>query len=128
MPPITFMSNDFKAINPVQDDPMVISVEIANNTVKKTFVDQGSLTDILFWNIFKKMDIPESKILPHDDPLFSFAGEQVGTKGCIWLYTKENYMVSLRLQPHAREESPEVVHYVEARMETEEVEELEIDS
>ncbi|KAG5023105.1 hypothetical protein JHK85_019447 [Glycine max] len=76
MPPITFMSNDFKAINPVQDDPMVISVEIANNTVKKTFVDQGSLTDILFWNIFKKMDIPESKILPHDDPLFSFAGEQ----------------------------------------------------
>lgn len=88
MPPITFMSNDFKAINPVQDDPMVISVEIANNTVKKTFVDQGSLTDILFWNIFKKMDIPESKILPHDDPLFSFAGEQVGTKGCIWLYTK----------------------------------------
>ncbi|KAG5038188.1 hypothetical protein JHK86_019028 [Glycine max] len=77
MPPITFMSNDFKAINPVQDDPMVISVEIANNTVKKTFVDQGSLTDILFWNIFKKMDIPESKILPHDDPLFSFAGEQM---------------------------------------------------
>lgn len=41
---------------------------------------------------------------------------------------RENYMVSLRLQPHAREESPEVVHYVEARMETEEVEELEIDS
>lgn len=34
------------------------------------------------------MDILESEILPHDHLLFGFAGEQVGTKGYIWLYTK----------------------------------------
>lgn len=34
------------------------------------------------------MYISESKILLHDDPQFSFVGEQVGMKSCIWIYTK----------------------------------------
>jgi len=34
------------------------------------------------------MEILEFEILPHDNPLFGFVGEQVGTKGCIRLYTK----------------------------------------
>ena len=59
---------------------MVISVEITNYIIKKTLVDQGSSTDIFFWKTFKQMDIPKSEILPHDDPLFDFAGEKVGTK------------------------------------------------
>lgn len=49
--PMTFTTDDFKAIEPVQEDPMVISVEIAKCIVKKTLVD------------------------PHDDPLFRFARE-----------------------------------------------------
>lgn len=88
MLPITFTTNDFKAIDLMQDDPMVISVEIANCIIKKTLVDQGSSTNILFCKTFKQMDISESQILPHVDPLFSFVGERVRTKGCIWLYTK----------------------------------------
>lgn len=67
---------------------MVISVEITNYIIKKTLVDQGSSTDIFFWKTFKQMDIPKSEILLPNDPMFSFVGEQVGTKGCIWLYTK----------------------------------------
>lgn len=88
MPPITFTLDDFKGIEPVQDDRMAISIEIVNCIIKKTFVDQGSLADILFQHTFKQMEIPESKILSHDDPLFGFAGEQVGTNRCIWLYIK----------------------------------------
>lgn len=177
----------------MQDNPIIISVEIAKCIIKKSLVDQGSSTDILFWNTFKQMDIPKFEILPHDDPLFDFVGEEVGIKGCIWLYTKfghegplqkrlniryvimyahtsynmflihpslnalcivvltphlemkftadartiiivhanqrttrENYMASLKLCPHAREEAPKVVHHVEAKTETKEVEELEI--
>lgn len=88
MSPITFTSDHFKVIDLVQDDPYGYSVEIANCIIKKSLVDQGSSTDILFWNTFKHMDIPEFEILPHDDPLFDFVGEEVGIKGCIWLYTK----------------------------------------
>ncbi|XP_020203550.1 uncharacterized protein LOC109789096 [Cajanus cajan] len=39
MPPITFTDRDFQGIDPIQDDPMVISVEINNCIVKKTLVD-----------------------------------------------------------------------------------------
>lgn len=59
MSPITFITDDFKASILVQDDLVVIILEIANCTVKKTLVDQGSWTDILFWNSFKQMDIPQ---------------------------------------------------------------------
>ena len=48
MLPITFKIEDFKAIDLVHDNLMVISVEIANCILK---------------------------ILPHDDPLFGFIGE-----------------------------------------------------
>lgn len=91
MLPITFTSADFKAIDLVQDDAVVISVEITNCIVRKTLVDQGSLVDILFWNTFRQLDIPDSELLPHDDPLFDFTREIVGTKECTWLYTKFNH-------------------------------------
>ncbi|XP_020237882.1 uncharacterized protein LOC109817098 [Cajanus cajan] len=39
LPTITFTEADFKGIDPYQDDPMVISVEIHNFIVRKTLVD-----------------------------------------------------------------------------------------
>lgn len=152
---------------------MLSSVDIANCIIKMTLADQGSSTDILFWNTLKQMDILEFEILSHNDPLFGFVGEQVGTKGCIWLYTRfghegplqkrlkiqyviedahrsynillglpslnalgmhanqrttrECYMASLRLHPHTRKETTQVVHYVKAEAKVEEVEGLKLD-
>jgi len=60
MPSITFIDADIKGIDPTQDDPMVITVEIENFAVMKTLVDQGSSVDILYWKTFKKLQIPES--------------------------------------------------------------------
>ena len=85
---ITFTSIDFKAIDLDQDDSVVISVEITSFIVRKTLIDQGSLADILFWNIFKQLGISNLELFPHDNPLFGFVKERVGTKGHIWLYTK----------------------------------------
>jgi len=48
MPPITFRNDDFQAIDPQHDDPMVTSMEIEDFLVRKTLVDQGSLVDILY--------------------------------------------------------------------------------
>ncbi|XP_020207064.1 uncharacterized protein LOC109792094 [Cajanus cajan] len=59
MPPITFTEQDFQGVDPVQDDPMVISVEINNCIVRKTLVDQGSSADILYWKTFEQLGIPE---------------------------------------------------------------------
>jgi len=60
MPPITFTDRDFKAIDPKQDDPMVITVTIDEFVVMKTLVDQGSSVDILYWKTFKKLMIRSS--------------------------------------------------------------------
>ncbi|XP_020218378.1 uncharacterized protein LOC109801659 [Cajanus cajan] len=84
---ITFTEADFKGIDPDQDDPMVISVEIHNCIVRKTLVDQGSSADILYWNTFKQLGIPESELVPYDEPLVGFSGERVRTKGYIRLST-----------------------------------------
>ncbi|XP_020236856.1 uncharacterized protein LOC109816286 [Cajanus cajan] len=72
LPTITFTEADFKGIDPDQDDPMVISVEIHNCIVRKTLVDQGSSADILYWNTFKQLGIPESELIPYDEPLVGF--------------------------------------------------------
>jgi len=87
MPPITFTDKDLKGIDPSQDDPMVISVDIDNFTIKKTLVDQVSSVDILYWKTFKAMRIPLEGMMPYDDHVVSFSGERVGTKGYIELYT-----------------------------------------
>uniref|UniRef100_A0A151UDX0 Retrotransposon gag domain-containing protein n=1 Tax=Cajanus cajan TaxID=3821 RepID=A0A151UDX0_CAJCA len=87
MPPITFTDQDFQGVDPVQDDPMVISVEINNCIVRKTLVDQGSSADILYWKTFEQLGIPEQELTPYDEPLVGFSGERVDTRGTIDLYT-----------------------------------------
>lgn len=44
MPPITFTSVDFKAIDSVQDDSIIISVEITNCIVQKHLSYSGTLS------------------------------------------------------------------------------------
>lgn len=73
---ITFISADFKGLDPKQDNPMVISIELDNFLVWKTLIDLGNLTNILFWNTFKQLDIPESALQRYDESLFGFACER----------------------------------------------------
>ena len=53
----------------------------------KTLVDQGCSVDILYWKTFKAIRIPVEEMMPYDDHVVGFSGEQVGTKGYIELYT-----------------------------------------
>jgi len=88
MLPITFTNDDFKAINPRQDDLMVITIEVENFTVIKTLVDQERSIDILYWKRFKKLQISEVEIHPYNDKIVGFLGEHVDTRRYINLYTK----------------------------------------
>jgi len=88
MPPITFTDEDFKGVDyRLQDDPIVISVDIDQFTIRKTLVNQGISVDILYWKTFKAMRIVETEMMPYDDHVVRFSGERVGTKGYIELYT-----------------------------------------
>jgi len=87
MPPIIFTYDDFHDLDHQQDDPMVITVEIENYTVKKVLVDQGSSIDILYWATYQKLQLPDNTMVPHDEPIYGFFGEQVSTCGYIDLHT-----------------------------------------
>lgn len=81
MPTITFSDDDFHALDPEQDDPIVIMVEITRYGVSKVLVDQGSSVNILYWKTFQQMDISEDLIVPYDEQLVGFAGERVDIRG-----------------------------------------------
>ncbi|RDX79574.1 Retrovirus-related Pol polyprotein from transposon 17.6, partial [Mucuna pruriens] len=68
LPPITFINQDFVGVDPEQNDPMVITVEVANFAMRK-------------------LQIPESKIKSYHEQLVSFLGERVDTQGYIDLLT-----------------------------------------
>jgi len=87
IPPITFTDDDFTVIDPAQDDPMVITVEIDKFSIAKVLVDLGSSVDILYWETFKKMRISEAEIQPYDEQIVGFSRERVDTKGYIDLFT-----------------------------------------
>jgi len=87
IPPITFTDDDFIVIDPTQDDPMVITVDIEKFAIAKVLVDQGSSVDILYWETFKKMRISKTEIQPYDEQIMGFSGERVDTKGYIDLFT-----------------------------------------
>ncbi|XP_014491816.1 uncharacterized protein LOC106754319 [Vigna radiata var. radiata] len=88
MPPITFTDDDFHAPDLEQDDPMVITAEIARYEVGKFLVDQGSSANILYWKTFLQMDLSEELIVPFHEQIVGFAGERVDTKGYVDLRTR----------------------------------------
>ena len=52
-----FTDEDFQEIDPDHDDPMVITVEIAEYAVMKTLVDQASSVDIFVLGHFQKVTL-----------------------------------------------------------------------
>jgi len=86
MPPITFTDEDFKAPDP--DDPMVVSIEVAEYGIKKVLVDQGSSVNILYWKTFRKMNLSEDLIVPYNEQIVGFSGERVDTRGYLDLRTR----------------------------------------
>ncbi|KOM37625.1 hypothetical protein LR48_Vigan03g100700 [Vigna angularis] len=81
-------TRDFHAPDPDQDDPMVITAEIARYGVSKVLVDQGSSVNILYWKTFQQMDISEDLIVPYNGQIVGFAGERVDTRGYVELRTR----------------------------------------
>ena len=86
MPPITFTDDDFHDLDHQQDDPMVSTVEIENYAVKKFLVDQGSSIDILYWVTYQKLQLPDTAMVPYDEPIYGFSRERVSTHGYIDLH------------------------------------------
>ena len=74
---ITFLDSDMEGCQHPQDDPLVIRAVVANKTVHRVLIDNGSSTDIIFASAFDKMGMGREKPEPINAHLLGFSREKV---------------------------------------------------
>ena len=82
---ITFSDLDMEGYQQPHDDPLVVKAIIANKTIHKVLVDNGSSANIIFASAFDKMGIGKDKLEPISTHLRGFSGERVLPLGSIQL-------------------------------------------
>ncbi|XP_059458240.1 uncharacterized protein LOC132187819 [Corylus avellana] len=82
---LSFSEEDARGVMQPHDDPLVVTITMANHMIHRVLVDNGSSADILYWPVFKQMGIDRDRITPFSSPLVGFAGEQVQPIGLISL-------------------------------------------
>ena len=64
---------------------MVISLIIAKHYVKRVLVDNGSSTDILFYDVFQRIKLPSHRLQPINASLVGFTRNSIQVDGAIAL-------------------------------------------
>ena len=82
---MTFSDSYLEGCQHPHDDPLVIRAVVANKTIHRVLVDNGSSTDIIFASTFDKMGIGREKVEPVNTQLRRFSGEKVLPLGSIQL-------------------------------------------
>ena len=82
---ITFSDSDLEGCQRPHDDPLVIRAMVANKTIHRVLVDNGSSADIIFASAFDKMGIRREKLKSVNTHLRGFSREKVLSLGSIQL-------------------------------------------
>ena len=82
---ITFSDSYLEGCQHPHDDPLVVRSVVANKTVHRVLVDNGSSANIIFASAFDKMGIGREKLEPVNTHLRRFSGEKVLPLGSIQL-------------------------------------------
>ena len=70
---ITFSDTDLEGCQHPHDDPLMIRTIVANKTVHRVLIDNGSSTDIIFVSAFDNMGIGKEKLEPVNAQLRGFS-------------------------------------------------------
>ena len=82
---IMFSNSDLEGCQHPHDDPLVIRAMVANKTIHRVLVDNGSSADIIFASAFDKISIGREKLEPVNTHLQGLSGEKVLLLGSIQL-------------------------------------------
>ena len=80
-----FTDKDAERVHHLHDDAIVITLLIANYTTRRVFVDNGSLTDILYYPTFQQMRLGRDQLHPVNSPLVGLGGMKMQPVGTIML-------------------------------------------
>ena len=82
-PTISFSDKEAERIHHPHDDAIVIILLIADYTIKRVLVDNGSSADILYYLAFQQMRLGRDLLRPVCSPLIGFGGMKVQLVGTI---------------------------------------------
>ena len=86
LPLVMGFSNEDK-IGTIQphDDALVIALRIRGYDVKRVMVDQGSIAEIMYPDLYKGLNLKAKDLTPYSSPLVSFEGKIIIPKGQVRL-------------------------------------------
>ncbi len=82
---ISFSNEDLEGVETPHDDAVVISMIVNKFDVKRVLVDNGSLTNVLYYDAYQKMGMTEGQLQRMNAPLVGFTGDSVPIDGEIGL-------------------------------------------
>lgn len=88
MPTITFTTKDSEGIIFLHDDPLVVTLNVANYVIHGVLVDGKSSCNILFMTAFNKTNIGLEHLKAASYPVTHFTGASIIPKGAIKLPMK----------------------------------------
>ncbi|XP_058219796.1 uncharacterized protein LOC131330278 [Rhododendron vialii] len=78
---ITFTERDLETVQTPHSDALVVTVQIGIHDVKRVLIDQGSSAKVMYYELFKRLDLSESALQPAEVPLIGFNGALVWPPG-----------------------------------------------
>ena len=85
MVPIIFGETNLEGTSQPHDDALVVTSRIDGFLVKRVMIDQGSETEIMYPNLYKRLGLKPKDLSKYDTPLVGFDGKVVMPKGQIKL-------------------------------------------
>ncbi|XP_028072456.1 uncharacterized protein LOC114274677 [Camellia sinensis] len=71
-PSIVFDDSDLIGVTLPHSDPLVIELHVSRSIVEHVLIDQGSTSEVMYYETFIKLDFNESDLSPVPHPLFGF--------------------------------------------------------
>ncbi|KAJ8768583.1 hypothetical protein K2173_022700 [Erythroxylum novogranatense] len=107
---ISFDESDLEGVSRPYNDALVVTLNMDGSEVKRVMIDTGSLVDLLYYDTFKQMEIPEERLLPIEGPIKGVTGESA------YLFARVFLKVKFGQKPRQIEKNVEflVVKFVRA--------------
>ena len=80
-PTLGFSDEDKAGTIKPYDDALVVTLRIGGFDVKQVLVDQGSAVEIMYLDLYKRLNLKSKDLTAYVSPLISFEGKTVISKG-----------------------------------------------
>ena len=82
---LSFLEEDKIGTTQPHDDALLITLRIRDYDVKRVMVDNGSVAEIMYPNLYKGLNLKSKYLMPYRSPLMSFNRKLIIPKGMIRL-------------------------------------------